>query len=81
MATIKVKLFEVGSKVKVITEASDYYRLIGTISSVCRTGPPRDIAYIVHFAEIQLKRAKRPQIVLRARNTVYFYHRELVGAK
>lgn len=67
--------FKVGDLVRVLTNPSEYFWLIGRVREVTEFHD----SGMVEFTEQELGRSKRPEILLRASKTVHFYFRELQG--
>lgn len=65
--------YQRGNFVRVLTEASEYYLLTGKVVDI----EPFEDSGILEFSEDMLRKAQRPDRVLRTSRKVHFYWREL----
>jgi hypothetical protein len=67
-----------GTKVTIKTLSSDYYGLTGLVVQEFPSRDPTNVRYYVAFDQTELRKAKRPEIVLKSKsNIVYFAVNEL----
>jgi len=68
----------IGSRVTIKSTFSDYYNLTGVIVQEHPSKDPTNFRYHVAFDQTELRKARRPEIVLKSKSsTVYFLVTEL----
>lgn len=70
-------MIKIGSRVRITTPSSDYYNLVGVVVKSYPSTQPNNDRFDVTFDQTELRKAARPEIVLKAKSTIYFMGREL----
>lgn len=70
-------MITIGSKVRVKTPSSDYHNLEGIAVKQYSSERIDNVRFDVAFSQSMLRTAKRPEIVMKAKNTIYFVVTEL----